>query len=285
MYSYRFMALTARWLLTRGGFLFGLMLVMALWLPDQIRAEDLPKLPSSALADEKPTNKVVVMSIKGSISRNLLQKVKDNIAQVQGDPVPAGLIVLIDSKGGDGFAAMQIGRMLRARKAHVFVSGDCASACVFILASGVVRGASAYSVGIHQGRVTISDDNAKVIREVDLAKEPKAQQALERFERASVEYFAQMGISSQFYPTMRSHKYKGVHRLNHEELVSFGLIGFENSYLAERSAFYERQTGAYRMDQDELRRRTLRVGGQCAIQARHQNEFVQCYKEILKDPY
>lgn len=260
-------------------------LLLGLWLPALICAQESTNLPQAKPLAEARSNKVVVMTIKGSISRNLLQKVKDNVAQAQGDPIPAGLIVLIDSKGGDGVAAIKIGRILRANKAHVFVSGDCASACVYILASGVVRGASAYSVGIHQGRVTVSDDHAKVIREVDLEKEPQAQKALAQFERASVDYFAEMGISPRFYPTVRSHKFKGVHRLNHEELVSFGLIGFENSYLAERAVFYERQTGAYRMDQDELRRRTLRVGGQCAIQAANQNAFVSCYKEVLKDPY
>lgn len=285
MNSLRLMALNLQRLLNRRIVLFGVALLILLWHPAQIRAQEPASSPQSTQAAEARSDKVVVMTIKGSISRNLLQKVKDSVAQVQGDPIPAGLIVLIDSKGGDGVAAMKIGHILRQHKAHVFVSGDCASACVYILASGVVRGASAYSVGIHQGRVTVSDDNAKVIREVDLAKEPKAQHALERFERASVEYFAQMGISPRFYPTMRSHKFKGVHRLNHEELVSFGLIGFENNYLVERAAFYERQPSPYRMDQGELRRRTLRVGGQCAIQVRHQNEFVQCYKETLKDPY
>lgn len=260
-------------------------LLLGLCLPVLIRAQEATNLPpAKPLAEVRP-NRVVVMTIKGSISRNLLQKVKDNVAQVQGDPIPAGLIVLIDSKGGDGIAAIKIGRILRANKAHVFVRGDCASACVYILASGVVRGASAYSVGIHQGRVTVSDDNAQVIREIDLELEPKAQKSLVQFESASVDYFSEMGISPQFYPKMRSHKFKGVHRLNHEELVSFGLIGFENSYLDERAVFYEGLTGAYRMDRDELRRRTLRVGGQCAIQAANQNEFVSCYKEVLKDPY
>ena len=277
-----------RWL-TRRVWLFGLISILTAWplAQTQAQAQVQPTVdkPQLAQATEARSNKVVVMTIQGSVSRNLLQKVKDNLSQVGGDPIPAGLIVLIDSKGGDGGAAMQIGRILRQHKAHVFVSGDCASACVYILASGVVRGASAYSVGIHQGRVTVSDDNAKVIRELDLEKEPQAQKALERFERASLDYFAEMGISPNFYPTMRAHKFKGVHRLNHEELVSFGLIGFENSYLAERAAFYERQPGAYRMDQDELRRRTLRVGGRCAIQGRNQNDFVKCYKEMLKDPY
>lgn len=248
----------------------------------------------SAVAEERqpptattqPTqNRVVVMSIKGSISRNLVDTVKQNLSQVQGDPVPAGFILLIDSKGGDGMAAMKIGRMLRDAKAHVFVNGDCASACVFILASGVVRGASAYSVGIHRGRVTVSDDNAKVLREVDMGEDPKARQAFERFELAAAGYFAEMGIPPDFYQAMKAHKLKGVYRLSYEELVLYNLNGIEDQYLKQRAAFYERQSGPYRMDKDELHRRTLRVGQLCAAGATDQNKFVKCYKDSLKDPY
>lgn len=244
-------------------------------------AQEIPQVP----ATNPPQAKVVVMTIKGNISRNLVEKVKQNLAQAQGDPVPAGFILLIDSKGGDGMAAMKIGRMLRDAKAHVFVNGDCASACVFILASGVVRGASAYSVGIHQGRVTVSDDNAKIIREVDLSEDPKARQAFERFQLAAAGYFAEMGIPPDFYQAMKAHKLRGVHRLSYEELVFYNLNGFEDQYLKQRAAFYERQIGPYRMDKDELHRRTLRVGQLCAAGATDQNKFVKCYKDSLKDPY
>ena len=246
-----------------------------------VTAQEAQPLPTSA----PPPNRVVVMTIKGSISRNLVEKVKQNLAQVQGDPVPAGFILLIDSQGGDGMAAMKIGRMLRNAKAHVFVNGDCASACVFILAGGVVRGASDYSVGIHQGRVTISDDNAKILREVDINQDPKAKQAFQRFEQAAAGYFAEMGIPPDFYQAMKAHKLKGVYRLSYEELVFYNLNGFEEHYFKQRAAFYVRLTGPYHMDKDELHRRTLRVGQQCAAGATDQNKFVKCYKDSLKDPY
>ena len=255
-------------------------MLLALVVP-AVAQETPPANPTT----QSPKARVVVMTIQGSISRNLVDKVKQNLARVQGDPVPAGFIVLIDSKGGDGMAAMKIGRMLREAKAHVFVNGDCASACVFILASGVVRGASDYSVGIHQGRVTISDNNAKIIREVDVKEDPKAQQALQRFELAAAGYFAEMGIPPDFYQAMAAHQLKGVHRLSYEELVFYNLNGMDDAYLRERSAFYQRQTGLYRMDKDELHRRTLRVGQVCAAGASDQNAFVKCYKDTLKDPY
>jgi hypothetical protein len=81
---------------------------------------------------------------------------------------------------------MQIGRLLRKANAHVFVTGQCASACVFVLAAGVVRGAPAYTVGIHRGRITMSDANAKVIKEVDVNEDPAAKKILLDFELSSL---------------------------------------------------------------------------------------------------
>ena len=46
-------------------------------------------------------SKVLVISIKGQISNNVLESVRTSIGQVRGDPFPAGLIVLLDSPGGD----------------------------------------------------------------------------------------------------------------------------------------------------------------------------------------
>lgn len=245
---------------------------------------------SLAIADTEPAElpqkkRVVTMAIKGLISRNALEQVKKNIDLVNGDPIPAGLLVLLDSKGGDGVAAMKIGRLLRQANAHVFVTGDCASACTFILASGVVRGAPAYSVGIHSGRVTISDNNAKVLREVDLDNEPDARQIFQKFQLAAKTYFAEMGMEPELFQAMQSHKLKGVYRLSHQELLMYGLIGFDTRYLQERAAFYEQVKGPYHMDKDELHRRTLRVAAACAEFDRKQRDFAACYKDVLKDPY
>ena len=125
----------------------------------QVEAQAARQTSPDAVAPNQ--GKVMVIGINGLISKNALEKVRQSIGQVSGDPIPAGLIVLLDSAGGDGVAAMQIGRLLRKANAHVFVTGECASACIFVLASGVVRVAPSYSVGIHRGRVTMSDANAK----------------------------------------------------------------------------------------------------------------------------
>ena len=210
--------------------------------------------PASATPEKIVTNtpigspssqegRVVVMAIKGQISKKVLESIRGSIGNVTGDPMPAGLIVLLDSPGGDGVAAMKIGEILRANKAHVFVTGQCASACIFILASGVVRGAPAYTVGIHRGRITKSDANAKILEEIDVKTNPQARELLERFEKAVPLYFAQMGMPPDLFQAMQSHQFRGVYRLNNEEIVFYGLSGFEPKYLDARAALYEKMTG------------------------------------------
>ena len=228
---------------------------------------------------------VVVMAIKGQISKKVLESVRGSIGNVSGDPIPAGLIVLVDSPGGDGVAAMKIGEILRANHAHVFVTGQCASACIFILASGVVRGAPAYTVGIHRGRITKTDANAKILEEIDVKTNPQARELLERFEKAVPIYFSQMGMPPDLFQAMQSHQYKGVYRLNNEEIVFYGLSGFEPGYLDSRAALYEKMTGSFHMDKDELYRRTLKVASRCAEFDQKHTAFINCYKQVLKDPF
>ncbi len=229
--------------------------------------------------------KVLVIQIEGSISNKVLESVRASVERVQGDPLPAGLIVLLDSSGGDGNAAMKIGRLLRQFKAHIFVTGQCLSACTYILASGVVRGATAYTVGIHRGRITISDADAKVLKEVDTSKDPAAQKMLKDFERNASFYFAEMGMPADLFRVMQAHERKGVYRLSAREMVFYGLVGFDQNYLEKRALEYESLKGQSRLDQAELVQRTSKVASICAEQKKSANEFVQCYKNVLKDPY
>ena len=252
--------------------------------------------PASATPEKIVTNtpigspssqegRVVVMAIKGQISKKVLESIRGSIGNVTGDPMPAGLIVLLDSPGGDGVSAMKIGEILRANKAHVFVTGQCASACIFILASGVVRGAPAYTVGIHRGRITKSDANAKILEEIDVKTNPQARELLERFEKAVPIYFAQMGMPPDLFQAMQSHQFRGVYRLNNEEIVFYGLSGFEPKYLDARAALYEKMTGPYHMDKDELHQRTLKVASRCSEFDQKHTAFINCYKQVLRDPF
>ncbi len=251
----------------------------------QTKSSSAKSNPTDSETSAQAQGKVMVVGIKGQISKNALEKLKQSIGQVKGDPIPAGLIVLLDSPGGDGVAAMQMGRLLRKLNAHVFVTGECASACIFVLASGVVRVAPSYSVGIHRGRVTMSDANAKIIKEVDVDGNPQAKAALQHFESQAPIYFSEMGMSPELFPFMQSHQLKGVYRLSSAEIAKTKLSGFDNVYLQQRSAFYHNQTGPYHMDEDELKSRTQKVSSRCSGFEKQHTEFIECYKKTLREPF
>lgn len=246
-------------------------------------------------------NQIRVVFIKGTISRKLLETIRQrfganpNIENAGSanlyeppnpEPFPAGLIVLLDSKGGDGMAAMEIGRILRRAQAHVFVTGECSSACVFILASGVMRGAPTFSVGIHQGRITLSSDAGVIKKEVDIKEDPKAKALLAKFEVMAKAYFAEMGIPNEFFQAMQDHSTRGVYRLTSQEITLYGLNGFDEDYLTQRVNFYQSRKGRWtQLDKDELYRRTSKVASECAPFDSKQQEFVNCYKKVLLDMY
>jgi len=241
-------------------------------------------VPSNALIDEKG-DRAVVVGIRGPISKNTLASLRQALPKVNGDPIPAGLIVLLDSAGGDGVAAMEMGRLLRKANAHTFVTGQCASACILVLASGVVRAAPAYTIGIHRGRITVSDNNGQILKEIDIKNNPAARRQLETFEKTLPAYFADMGLPPDLFLAMQQHEYKGVYRLSGEEIVFYGLSGFDSGYLDQRAQLFQEMIGPYHMDKDELHRRTLKVASRCAEFDQLHTAFIQCYKNVLKDPY
>lgn len=247
-------------------------------------AKEGPISPSNTLIDENG-DRAVVIGIRGPISINTLTSLKQALPKVNGDPIPAGLIVLLDSAGGDGVVAMEIGRLLRKANAHTFVTGQCASACILVLASGVVRAAPAYTIGIHRGRITVSDNSGKILKEIDIKNNPAAKRQLESFEKTLPAYFAEMGLPPDLFLAMQAHEYKGVYRLSHQEIIFYGLSGFDSNYLAQRAQLFEELKGSYHMDKDELHRRTLKVATRCAEYDQQHTAFIQCYKNVLKDPY
>ena len=245
-------------------------------------------------AAPESAKQIQVVVIKGPISRKLFSNLRQLLNQpyVMADKalageefIPGKLIVLLDSRGGDGMAAMDIGRILRQANAHVFVTGECSSACVFLLASGVVRGAPTFTVGIHQARITMSSDAGVIKREVDVQDEPKAKALLVQFEKDAKIYLAEMGLPSDFFQAMQNHSAKGLYRLTGEEIVFYGLSGFDDVYFDKRAQFFAKQQGKWALDKDTLHSRTAKVASECAPYEQQQQEFVNCYKRVLSEKY
>lgn len=240
-------------------------------------------LTESSKSSEKQQIKVI--HIKGPISRKLLANLRQNITPSESDPVPAGLIVFLDSKGGDGMAAIEIGRILRKANAHVFVNGECSSACILVLAGGVVRGAPTFSVGIHQARITLSSDSGVIKKEVDPNDDPVAKAMLAKFNSSAKIYFSDMEIPPDLFTAMQSHPTKRVYRLSSPEITAYGLNGIEEEYLKQRTEMYAQRPGRWPKDPDELTRRTLKVSTECMAFDANPVDFTKCYRKVLQDIY
>lgn len=226
-----------------------------------------------------------IIQIKSTISRKLLAYLKKNIVPTEFDSIPAGLIVFLDSRGGDGMAAIEIGKLLRKANAHVFVNGECSSACILVLAGGVVRGAPTFSIGIHQARVTLSSDSGVIKKEVDAREDPIARSMLEKFNSSTKVYFDEMEIPPDLFTAMQSHSTKRVHRLSNSEITAYGLNGIESGYLKQRAQMYAQKPGRWPKESDELSRRTMKVATECMGYEANPVDFTKCYRRVLQDMY
>jgi hypothetical protein len=95
-----------------------------------------------------------IIELSGVIENGDTAKLERSMQALRNWPVKADhrvvqMMVLIDSRGGDVAEALKLGRYLRAHDASVETTNVCASSCVFVLASGIVRG-GAGRVVIHR---------------------------------------------------------------------------------------------------------------------------------------
>lgn len=225
----------------------------------------------------------IVLRIQGEIRDSMIPEVRRAIARAQGDPLPAGFIVLLDSGGGDGLAAAQIGRLLRAAQAHVFVIGRCASACTYIFMGGVVREAPDGRLGVHRTRLTRLDERTGQRTNIDVERSDRAARRLREGTAQLRAYLREMGILDGLYVMMESTPAESMRWLSRGEARSVGLIGFDRAYLLQREAQWTRRRIFTRGD---LERLTAKVLPRCLGEAKatSPDPFVQCYRSVISNP-
>lgn len=226
--------------------------------------------------------RTVIVQIKGAVTPELTGKVKEALSKTTGDPLPAGLIVFLDSPGGDGLAAIEIGRLLRDAHAHVFVSGKCSSACVFIFMGGVVRQAKDGALGIHRARITRIDPVTKKRIDVDINLNPNAKQRLDEGNQKIRQYVQDMGVLAQFSAAMDEVPPDKMRWLTRQEGKNLGIIGFEPSYLRQRDAYLVERL---KNQPGDLERNVDRVMDHCFDEIeKPKGNFVRCYRLSLNRP-
>jgi len=223
-----------------------------------------------------------VLRIDGSITANTLFEISQKLAGWSNeDPIPGGLLVLLNSPGGDGEAAMQIGRILRQKKAQTFVTGRCDSACLFILVGGVARAARPGTVGVHAGRLTVTDPNGKILKEIDSSQSLSNSFKLTSFNSDIRKYFAEMGLAHGLLDVTLAHRTTQTYKLTDHEMKLYRVVGFDNDYLRERSQVFENLPEKERINRIELYNRTLSVPRYCQHAIANNDAFVNCYKSVL----
>lgn len=223
-----------------------------------------------------------VIRINGVITAKTLFDISQSLSGwTNKDEIPGGLLVLLNSPGGDGDVAMAIGHLLRQKRAQAFVTGRCESACVFILASGVVRAARSRTVGVHAGRLTISDPQGNVLKEVDATRSLNDSFKLTSFNSDIRNYFAEMGIEYGLLDVILAHQTKQTYQLSEQELKQYRLVGFDNEYFNERVSVFKNLPNPERVNRIELYNRTMAVPILCQLSSLKNSEFMSCYKAVL----
>ncbi|MEO8595373.1 MAG: ATP-dependent Clp protease proteolytic subunit [Candidatus Solibacter sp.] len=126
--------------------------------------------------------------------------------------------VYLDSPGGSVLDAMAIGEIIRTNgySTIVMYPGPCASACVLILASGVIRECVG-KVAIHRPHF-----DEKVFAQLS---QTEAQAKYAQMGDAVRQYLSRMGMPDTLYTAMLRVSSDDVQYLSEEEIVAYGLEG------------------------------------------------------------
>jgi len=135
--------------------------------------------------------------------------------------------VELNSAGGDVAAAMRIGRIIRSRGLWTIAPDDagtkCASACVLILAAGVVR------IGGEDSRVVIHRPYFQPALFASLARD-QAQQRYAQMTNLVRSYLSEMGMPEDLFKEMLKVPSDEGRVLSYAELQDLTLVGWDPAY-------------------------------------------------------
>jgi hypothetical protein len=244
-------------------------------------------LASGNIAAQSPdalTGATQVLRIQGPITEQTRLAVATQTRYLKNtDTIPASLIVLVNSAGGDGEAAMATGRILRQHQAHVFVIGRCDSACVFILAGGVVRTGGPGALGVHAGRLAHTNEQGRITREIDARQNLDDSFRLTDFNSQVRHYLNDMGIGQGLLDVMLAHPTKTVYRLSPQETDRFKLYGFNQDYLNQYTTHYNKKNMRHAITQKQLANRIRLVPNKCRARVENPSKFSDCYLQVLQN--
>jgi ATP-dependent protease ClpP protease subunit len=164
--------------------------------------------------NDEPAPCVLTVRLRGVIDGSRLQLVKEALQRRDGRQRalgrPIGLKIDVDSPGGQVFAALEIGRLLRRESASLRVGRGavCISACVFVLMGATEREVAADGrIGIH--RPSLGD--------------PRRDALVPDMAEQLAHYAEEMGVSRQIVDQMLAIPASRVRFVTTAELARYGL--------------------------------------------------------------
>lgn len=175
-----------------------------------------------------------LMTLHGDITAQQASAMMRFVGQIPASSKPKRFSMVIRSDGGDVDAAMAIGRLLRANRAHIEVTPDsrCASACVFVLAGAVGRVVLG-TVVIHRPYRAVAEtygfDNAQTAFRV-------------QGERIRA-YLEEMNVPTSLYEAMVAVPSESGRRLTREELAYYRIGQDDPVWAEEQNAAQAKRRG------------------------------------------
>jgi len=137
----------------------------------------------------------------------------------------------VDSQGGEIFATLEIGRMLRAEGASISVGkgASCISSCVFLLMGAIERSISTDArLGIHRPSLGASGRGGR--------KQASEDEIVDAMSEQLVLYAQQMNVPRKIVDELMLVPPDRVKRLSASELAGYGIGAVDPIVLKERRA-------------------------------------------------
>jgi hypothetical protein len=207
-----------------------------------------------AIVSFDPFNKTCMIS--GEITPMDVNQVKNLLRNIEAEPTFYGdssISFTLNSTGGDIFAAMEIGKLIRKARATCWIGGDdkCYSACVLVLAGAVDR-IVVGQVGIHRPYSTY----------VGNRDYQSTQTESRRTETAVRAYLREMNLPGQLFEAMLLVPPEKIRILSDEETEAFGLSGTDPVEQEARDAM---DASKYGISKTEYLRRKADVRKVCPL--------------------
>jgi hypothetical protein len=231
-------------------------------------------LQAGVMINETDTGRII--SIDGEITQTMAKIVKKVLADKYYTVDLNWPIILIDSKGGDLYAAMEIGRAIRSLSMSSVVVGRdavCFSSCVFILAAAEQR--------LREGKIGIHRPYAE-------SPSISADVAAKNFQQISIDakkYLREMRIREALFDEMANIPPDQIYIFRSlEELNRYGLIGLDPVAEERLTAIRMKQYSI--TDRQVYMQRNKDANATCSndfIYAGEKYTFSRCYDAFMNN--